>query len=304
MSCIRQNMHKMIQSFYLISNCKGVFMYANTGYYYQNDIDKENLSRPLLVANCGTYRLHSRPVMRTYRPEGRQDYQLLYIASGKASFYFNHTETVLSAGQMVLYRPGVPQHYCYYAKNQPAVFWVHFTGNDVEHFLTQYGFKENEIVFSPGICPEFHQLFSQMILELQLRRPFLEDYLSLTLQQLFLIIQRRLHSRTVFNQNIQKEVENAIHFFNEHYNTPIIIEDYAAAQHMSTCWFIRSFKKQTGKTPMQYITSTRIARAQGLLESTDYNISEIASIVGYENPLYFSRIFKKLVGVSPRKYRG
>lgn len=55
---------------------------------------------------------------------------------------------------------------------------------------------------------------------------------------------------------------------------------------------------------MQYITSTRIARAQGLLESTDYNISEIASIVGYENPLYFSRIFKKLVGVSPRKYRG
>lgn len=279
-------------------------MYTNTGYYYQNDIDTENLSRPLLAASCGTYRLHSRPVMRTCRPEGRKDYQLLYIASGKASFYFESTETVLQAGQMVLYRPGMPQHYCYYAENQPEVFWIHFTGSEVETYMTQYGFTGSETILSPGTCPEFRQLFSQMILELQLRRPFLEDFLSLELQQLFLLIQRRLHTGSSSGQNIQKEVENAIHFFNEHYNTEIIIEDYAARQHMSTCWFIRSFKRQTGKTPMQYITATRIARAQSLLESTDYNVSEIAAIVGYENPLYFSRIFKKLVGVSPRKYRG
>ena len=57
-------------------------------------------------------------------------------------------------------------------------------------------------------------------------------------------------------------------------------------------------------TPLQYILSLRISNAQSLLETTKYNVTEIASIVGYENPLYFSRIFKKQVGLSPSEYRG
>jgi len=54
---------------------------------------------------------------------------------------------------------------------------------------------------------------------------------------------------------------------------------------------------------MQYILTARIANAQSLLESSDYTVSEIASIVGYNNPLYFSRIFKKQTGLSPMDYR-
>ena len=72
---------------------------------------------------------------------------------------------------------------------------------------------------------------------------------------------------------------------------------------MSTSWFIRGFKEYTGFTPMQYILSVRIANAQGLLETTDYNVSEISRIVGYDNPLYFSRIFRKQCGVSPSDFR-
>ena len=58
-----------------------------------------------------------------------------------------------------------------------------------------------------------------------------------------------------------------------------------------------------GMTPMQYITFLRITRAKELLRSTDYSIQEISSMVGYENPLYFSRIFKKQTGYSPSEYR-
>jgi YesN/AraC family two-component response regulator len=49
--------------------------------------------------------------------------------------------------------------------------------------------------------------------------------------------------------------------------------------------------------------SKRIANAQMLLESSDYNMTEIAKIVGYDNPLYFSRVFKKEKGMSPMEYR-
>ena len=72
---------------------------------------------------------------------------------------------------------------------------------------------------------------------------------------------------------------------------------------MSISWFLRNFKQLTAKSPMQYVLSIRINNAVSLLEGTNYNINEISSIVGYDNPLYFSRIFKKQKGVSPSDYR-
>ena len=54
---------------------------------------------------------------------------------------------------------------------------------------------------------------------------------------------------------------------------------------------------------MQYIISKRLYEAEILLQNTDYNVTEIAEIIGYDNPLYFSRIFKKAKGISPSEYR-
>ena len=78
------------------------------------------------------------------------------------------------------------------------------------------------------------------------------------------------------------------------YHQNINIDDYAASRGMSVSWFIRNFKKYTGSTPMQFIVGIRINNAQMLLETTTYSIHEISKIVGYDNQLYFSRLFHKL----------
>ena len=56
-------------------------------------------------------------------------------------------------------------------------------------------------------------------------------------------------------------------------------------------------------TPMQYIVSLRITNAMNLIDNTDYNISQVASAVGYDNALYFSRLFHKHTGMAPSDYK-
>ena len=72
---------------------------------------------------------------------------------------------------------------------------------------------------------------------------------------------------------------------------------------MSVCYFQRNFKQIVKHTPMQYLLTIRVNNAASLLETTNYGLAEIATIVGYEDPLYFSRLFRKIKGVSPRGYR-
>lgn len=276
-------------------------MYTNAAYLHNSLTDTSDLNCPLVVKSCGNYRFMTRSPQPTYRPNGRSDYQLLYIASGQAYFFFDGEEKVLSAGHIVLYRPGEFQKYTYYAKDMPEVFWIHFTGYDVEAILSRYGLNSN--LFFTGTSMEFNRLFTKIINELRSSEHDFQDLLALLLQNIFLLAGRYIIQGHGFGNNTKKEIDLAIHHFNENFSSQISIDDYANSRHISPCWFIRSFKKYTGSTPMQYILSVRISNARFFLENTDDSISEISAMVGYENPLYFSRLFKKQVGLSPQKYR-
>lgn len=279
-------------------------MYTNSAYLNHSLVDFKDKSRPLIVGSCGTYRLISRPELSTYRPRGRIDYQLIYVASGKAHFYFDGREEMVTAGHMVIYRPKEVQKYIYYGKDQTEVYWVHFTGSDVKNILRQYGISDSVQVFYCGALMEYQSLFRLMIQELQMCHEDYQELLAMMLQHIFILIHRQMgHVKKAESGFMIEEIDLAAAYFNEHYNTEICIEEYAASRHMSTSWFIRNFRKYTGFTPMQYILEIRISNAENLLEATEYNITEISRIVGYDNPLYFSRLFKKSKGLSPSEYR-
>lgn len=278
-------------------------MYANAGYLHNSLADFKDKSKPLIVGSCGMYRLQTRPKLPTYRPRGRIDYQLLYIASGKGHFFLDGKDVVVPAGHMVLYRPKEMQKYVYYGADQTEVFWVHFTGSDVKKILKEYHIPLSGHVFYTGQSPDYQKVFRLMIKELQLCRPNYEELLTMLLRQLFIIMDRHINSPHRLSSRVQQELDEAIRYFIEHYNENINIEQYAASLHKSAGWFIRSFRLYTGMTPMQYILSIRIAHAQSLLQSSEHNVTEIAAMVGYENPLYFSRLFKRQTGVAPSEYK-
>ena len=283
---------------------EGSDMYVNSGYLHNTRVPIKDKSKPLLVGSCGTYRLRTKKKLPTWRPRGRLDYQLLYVASGKTHFFFNGREEIVPAGYMVLYQPRQEQHYEYYGEEQPEVYWVHFTGRDVKSILKHFDIPMDKNVFFSGVPSAYQHLFKEMIRELQTCRTGYQELLEMYLRQIFLLIQRtRQENNPTISTYLQKEMEHAQQYFQEHYNEDIQIKDYAKSRSMSVSWFLRNFKEFVGMPPAQYLMTLRMNNAVSLLETTDYNVTEISAIIGYDNALYFSRIFKKYKGVSPSEYR-
>ena len=280
-------------------------MYINVAYVDDENPNLEDLTVPIKINNCGYYRVHTGPVIETFHPEGRNDYQLLYIAAGKGHFYFKGSKkaTIVEKGNMILFRPKEPQVYYYYAKDKTEVYWIHFTGRKVEEYLDSYELPKKDNVFFTGVSPDYPWIYNQIIRELQLQRVNYDDVIKLFLHHIFLTINRYIkEGRQTKNETIS-DIERAVHYFNENYNKPISIEQYAQEHLMSVNWFIHCFKEVMNLSPMQYIVSLRIDSAKGYLDNSNKNINEIANIVGYENPLYFSRLFKKHTGMTPTEYK-
>ena len=280
-------------------------MYSNCAELTNHYNGYKDKSKKLVVTSCGTYRLHSIPKLPTYRPRGRIDWQLIYIVSGKAYFHFHDisNETIVNSGNIILFQPKELQKYEYYGADKTEVFWVHFTGSDVKNLMHRYQIPFEQHVFYVGNSTEYVHIFHRMIQEMQMRGEGFEEMLTILLGQILIFLGRSISNGIDSHQRMRFEIENACKYFIENYNASVNIEKYAESIGLSSAWFISQFREYTGSTPGQYLITLRMTNAQHLLRETNDSIGRIALQVGYENPLYFSRIFKKQTGLPPSQYR-
>lgn len=88
-----------------------------------------------------------------------------------------------------------------------------------------------------------------------------------------------------------------------HYAENITLSSIAKELNASPYYIAHLFKKHTGFSPIQYIIRRRIGESQSLLINTNFTVTQIAGMTGYDNPNYFTSLFTKLIGISPKKYR-
>ena len=93
------------------------------------------------------------------------------------------------------------------------------------------------------------------------------------------------------------------YYVNDNMSREIKVSELCERFHISQCQLNRICRKETGMSPLKYVTSQKIGRAKFLLEKTECQIKEIAVITGYFNVNYFYRIFKKTTGMTPEEYR-
>lgn len=105
------------------------------------------------------------------------------------------------------------------------------------------------------------------------------------------------------NEMYSKVVQDSIAYMEEHYNQNISLEEICAKIAISKNYFCYLFKRETGMNLWNYLTMIRLRQGKLLLKQTDYKSYEIALQVGYDNPSYFSKLFKKHEGMTPNEYR-
>ena len=98
-------------------------------------------------------------------------------------------------------------------------------------------------------------------------------------------------------------VNNSIEFMKKNLKKSMKIEDFAANENLSVSRFSEVFKGKTGYPPIHYFIKIKIQKSCQYLYFTDMSIKEICALVGFQDQYYFSRIFKKMMGVPPSKYK-
>ena len=100
-----------------------------------------------------------------------------------------------------------------------------------------------------------------------------------------------------------KDISFIKHYLETYYHESFQLEDLASMTHLSRFYISHSFKKEIGMSPMEYLIDIRIKESKILLRTTNYSISQVADIVGFTTPTYFSKQFRKSTGISPTDYR-
>ncbi len=255
----------------------------------------------IAINNCGLT-IAGQADSTTLRPRGRSDYLLLYVWAGQVQVQEAGRRLPASAGSVVVYRPGECQHYTHVAQERTQAYWLHFSGTGAEGLLQKAGFLAR--ITPVGCVPEARELLRRLIHELQFRQRQYEMFCQAQILLLLATLSRSRQQRESA-QLAQKYRRLAAVIAHMHANCQqsLSVSDFARMCDLSEHHFIHLFHEYTGEAPYAYLTRLRLEKAKDLMVSTTLNISEIAAAVGYPNPLYFSRLFRRHMGVPPSQFR-
>jgi len=231
------------------------------------------------------------------------EFKLIYITSGMGYVCFeNMSETEISKGKVLLFYPHQKYTYYHLSDYEWKEYFIRFeTDNDYKLMIRRF-FPDNKLIMDIGYNDELLNLFCRAIDVIKNRLKSSQVYLSGILFHILGLVISESKNKTLNKKHLQ-QIEYAKIIFNENIYTDIKIEDVAERLNLSYSLFRLNFKKITGVSPAKYYTNLKICKAKQLLLETPYSIKEVSFMLSFSTFEYFSTLFKKIVGVSPKDFR-
>ncbi len=240
-----------------------------------------------------------------YGPAVRDHFLIHYIHSGKGKFCVGEKEYRLQKGQGFLICPDVVTYY--QADNEDPWFysWVGFHGLKAESYLKSAGLTlESPILTCEG--DDFISFcFARMIAAKRLQRGREIHLLGLLYLFLSELIEQNGKGVLYAHTGSMKEyyVKKAIEYIEKNYSAKMSVAELAHHLALDRSYLGSVFKKQLGSSLQDFLINYRMDKACELMKNASLSIGDISRSVGYDDPLQFSKIFKKSRSISPREYR-
>ncbi|WP_320836908.1 AraC family transcriptional regulator [Zhongshania sp.] len=269
-----------------------------TPQFVQTQLAAHPLTEGLYPLAMGYY-----PVAFDHRMQRQQhdSHLLIYCIAGKGTLLCDDKHYQVTSGDMFLLAPD--RAHAYHAdRDDPwTIYWLHFKGRLANDFYQHIDLSSP--CFNIGVQPRVVRIFDGLS---ELRRSAYQfsefvqggHQLQALLSYIALLVrQQRPQSGKALNwERLRATMQ-------EHIHGQLNLDELAAGVKLSKYHFTKKFKAHTGQSPIQYFINMKIQRACYLLDSTSQSIKQVAAAVGYDDAYYFSRLFKKTIGLAPSEYR-
>lgn len=235
---------------------------------------------------------------------GIRDYYLMHlVTSGKGIFTVNDTSFEISEGDAFIIKPNTLVSYVADENDPWEYYWVGFNGADASRLVELTSFEQDNPILK--FSEQETALIKKSLLNIYSNFGTTAEQEIMTVSRLFevfsLIIKFSPKKRED-SSLARNYIKDAVKFIARNFSDNIDVEDIANHVGLSRSHLYRIFMKHLFLSPNECLTQYRINEACKLIRSTSLSIGEIANSVGFDDQLYFSRVFKKQKGVPPSKY--
>lgn len=238
------------------------------------------------------------------RPNGDWAFTLLYCLDGAGTLDTAHGKHVIPRGTVALLRPFEFHAYEADSGNPWSYYWIHFNGTVAQQYYDVLTSGGKHLCIAVESNLRFVENFEKILglfEEGQAYKNLVQA--SSAMHQLLGDLFGQICQRSAPQESAAARIERTLAMMRKNLSAHVSIHELAASAGMSHAYFTLQFRKHTGQSPRSFFNRQRIAKACEYLAATDTKVDNIARLVGYEDPFYFCRLFKRITQQTPTLYR-
>jgi len=240
----------------------------------------------------------------TYRKKGLPENFLFYCVDGAGWYQIGDKRSEVGPNQFFVLPQNVEHAYASTEDNPWTIYWIHFGGESLPQFNGLHAVQKHFKPFYVKNSGEIIMMFSRMYKALELG--YSTDNLifaNLCLPHFLSLFIYNSKNTTVSPPDKLDVVDSAILYMQEHINENISLQDLSSHYNYSASRFSSLFKQKTGYAPIDYFIQMKMQKASQQLDFSSSSVKDIALSMGFDDPYYFSKRFRKIIGLSPKQYR-
>ena len=235
------------------------------------------------------------------RPHGAAQHVVIVCAAGRGTCMLPSGLHQVTGGQAVAIPAGLPHRYEADADEPWTIWWMHLVGQQVPSLLATTGATPEQPVFGVGEPARVVSLIDTVIRRME-RDETMSTLLASSGAAWHALALLGADRRAISRQQVDP-VEATLEHLRSNVSTRISLADLAGMAGLSVSHYSALFRRATGFGALEYQTRLRMGMARELLDTTGLRVASVAAQVGFTDPLYFSRQFRRIHGMSPTEYR-